>query len=240
MSWAEVKIINDNFKIPLNVQIEKIGIVRSWLFETTTTWTPPYSGKYRIFCIGAGGDGEYQFGGGAGGAGMLDTVLSSTTSYNITVGSTASFGNLISATSGEDGDNRNGNGAAGTVSGTGVINLGSSAGSRTGGSINASFCLGGTWLNSIGGKGGNKGHSGGNGLFGGEGGDGLVDNNGTGKKPGRGGGEGGDASNSISSESSGGGGGGYGGGGGGGSGEGSPAGKGGAACVLVQLLEQTA
>ncbi len=54
MSWAEVKIINDNFKVPLNTQIEKIGIVRSWLFETTTTWTPPYSGKYRIFCIGAG------------------------------------------------------------------------------------------------------------------------------------------------------------------------------------------
>ena len=71
MSWAEVKIINDNFKIPLNVQIEKIGIVRSWLFETTTTWTPPYSGKYRIFCIGAGGDGEDQFGGGAGGAGKM-------------------------------------------------------------------------------------------------------------------------------------------------------------------------
>ncbi len=84
---------------------------------------------------------------------MLDTVLSSTTSYNITVSSTASFGNLISATSGGDGDDNNGNGAAGTVSGTGVINLGSSAGSRTGGSINGSFCLGGTWLNSTGGKG---------------------------------------------------------------------------------------
>ena len=66
MSWAEVKIINDNFKVPLNTQIEKIGIVRSWLFETTTTWTPPYSGKYRIFCIGAGGDGEHRYGGGAG------------------------------------------------------------------------------------------------------------------------------------------------------------------------------
>lgn len=238
MSWAEVKIINDNFKVPLNTQIEKIGIVRSWLFETTTTWTPPYSGKYRIFCIGAGGDGEHRYGGGAGGAGMLDTVLSSTTSYNITVGSTASFGNLISATSGGDGDDNNGNGAAGTVSGTGVVDLGSSAGSRTGGSINGSFCLGGTWLNSTGGKGESGGYSGGNGLFGGEGGDGSPDNNGTGKKPGRGGGEGGVPL--TSAYSSGGGGGGYGGGGGAGGGNNDYAGKGGAACVLVQLLEQTA
>ena len=100
------------------------------------------TGKYRITCIGKGGrgahgtkvgTGDYELlgingaGGGAGGAGQITVQLEKGDVKQVTANGTASFGNLITATAGEDGKIvKNGlsssttPGASGSCSGTGV------------------------------------------------------------------------------------------------------------------------
>ena len=78
------------------------------------TFTAPMTGKYRVTCIGKGGDGGdsnsksgvYQLngaGGGAGGAGMITINLEKGgEAIPITANSTASFGSYLSAGPGEN------------------------------------------------------------------------------------------------------------------------------------------
>ena len=78
------------------------------------TFTAPMTGKYRVTCIGKGGDGGdsnsksgvYQLngaGGGAGGAGMITVNLQKGgEAIPITANSTASFGSYLSAGPGEN------------------------------------------------------------------------------------------------------------------------------------------
>lgn len=87
-------------------------------FTQNGTFTPPLAGKYRITCIGKGGDGGGDdgvnpiyldsmltgSGGGAGGISIREMSLTQNDSYEITVSSgVSSFGNLASATSGNNG-----------------------------------------------------------------------------------------------------------------------------------------
>lgn len=121
----------------------------SWLFLQTTTFTPTVSGKYRVVCIGKGGDGgtgasygNYNrtyycmsgSGGGAGGIGIGEIKLTAGQPYNISITSTeTNFGSgRIIAKAGSNGesgtyDSNQGSvpttigGAGGTVSGTEVL-----------------------------------------------------------------------------------------------------------------------
>ncbi len=57
-------------------------------FYASTTWTPPVSGIYEIYCIGGGGGGS-SFYGSPGGGGFLNSRfvnLDSSVSYTITIG----------------------------------------------------------------------------------------------------------------------------------------------------------
>jgi len=104
MSWAEVKKVNSNMKTPLNTQIANAMYQTAFLITTTQTWVVPKTGLYKIICVGAGGSGgnySTQTGtGGAGGVAIKNIQLTQGDSYNLTVGSTASFSNICSATSG--------------------------------------------------------------------------------------------------------------------------------------------
>lgn len=113
MSWGEVKKINDNMKKPLNEQIRNTICIPMRVITTSTTYTPEKTGIYKVICVGAGGscDGyggnssskSYIATGGGGGVAIKTLRLLSTQSYSVTVGTTASFGSLLSATSGGSG-----------------------------------------------------------------------------------------------------------------------------------------
>lgn len=119
MSWAEVKKINNNMKIPLNEQIRNNQWQGSYVFSetsnTTMTFTPDKSGYYKIIVIGAGGKpssikrGDYWYycTGGSGGVAIKNMYLSSATQYKIVFdagASSASFNTSIVATGGSDGE----------------------------------------------------------------------------------------------------------------------------------------
>lgn len=121
----------------------------SWLFLQTTTFTPTVSGKYRVVCIGKGGDGgtgavyssynRYYYcmsgsGGGAGGIGIGEIDLTAGQAYSIAVtNSETNFGNgRIIAKAGSNGQSGTYDsdsssvpttigGAGGTVSGADVL-----------------------------------------------------------------------------------------------------------------------
>ena len=106
MSWGEIYKINNNFKKSFNeLLIDSIyNPIR--IITQTGTYVPEKTGKYRVICIGAGADSGYDFtstscyqgGGGAGGVAIKDMRLTSGTSYNVTISTTASFSNIMSAT----------------------------------------------------------------------------------------------------------------------------------------------
>lgn len=108
MSWGEVFKINNNIKKPFNELLCDAMYTPIRIITTTGTYTPERTGKYRIICIGAGADSNYSLysstfylgGGGAGGVAIKDMRLLSSDSYNVTIGTTASFGNTLTATGG--------------------------------------------------------------------------------------------------------------------------------------------
>lgn len=104
--WAELKkIVNSNIKVPLNEQLHNFFFTPTTIITTTGTWICPKSGKYRVICVGAGGNGsDYSYGrtGGAGGVAIKNINMVMGTEYNITVGTTASFSSILTATAGQD------------------------------------------------------------------------------------------------------------------------------------------
>ena len=108
MSWGEIGCINSNMKKTLNEQLREHSFTILKVITETGTYTPEKTGLYRIICVGAGGNGVnntststyLSIGGGGGGVAIKDMVLSSTTSYNVTVSTTASFGSLLTAEAG--------------------------------------------------------------------------------------------------------------------------------------------
>ena len=110
MSWADVFKINSNIKKPINklIQESRYNVIK--VITATGTYKPSVSGLYRVICVGKGGDsyirasssnGNYVYGGGGGGVAIKDIRLDSATSYNVTVSTTASFANQLTATAGE-------------------------------------------------------------------------------------------------------------------------------------------
>lgn len=124
MSWAEVFKINSNMKKPLNEQLRDLKFQPIKIITATGTYTPEKTGTYRVICVGAGGNGAStctsaayytSSSGGGGGVSIKTLKLLSSSSYNVTVGTTASFSygsNSITATAG-------GNASSGTGSATG-------------------------------------------------------------------------------------------------------------------------
>lgn len=104
--------------------------------------------KIRVLIIGKGGNGGSGVsssggghgaggGGGSGGKGLGEYKVTEGTSYTVTVGSTASFGALLSCTEGSNGASGSGGtggagGSGGTVSGANIISIAGSAGTTAG------------------------------------------------------------------------------------------------------------
>lgn len=254
MSWGEIKkAVNSNLDLPLNEYIHRLLEVERYIFTQSGTFTPRWTGKYRIIAIGAGGNGgngaseEYgdiSGGGGAGGVGVLETELMAGTAYDMTITTSASFAGLITATPGANGPAQysGGTGKGGTASGTGVIVYpGNDHDGLNGGNVTYPKEL------STGGSGSGKG---GMGIFGGNGGDGgrggsssqSATSGATGGLGAGSGGNGGAGQSGVGnvSSSGGGGGGGFGGGGGGGADNpyvnGGQGGKGGSAAIIIFYL----
>lgn len=127
MSWAEVGKINRNMKKPLNEQLRELNCSKIDVIEETKSYKPRKTGMYRVICVGAGGTGwagnagSYDYcavGGGGGGVAVKDLRLSSSTSYCVTVSTTASFSNLLTATAGETATKTHGSGKTPTTGGT--------------------------------------------------------------------------------------------------------------------------
>ena len=108
MGWGEIFKINSNRKKAFNeiMYNQKCNPIR--VISQTGKYTPEKTGIYRVICVGAGGDGyinrgqstRYYSGGGGGGVSIKDIRLSKGTSYNVTVSTTASFSNVLTATAG--------------------------------------------------------------------------------------------------------------------------------------------
>lgn len=114
MSISEIAmLVNDNFNKPLNVQMRELSYVGAYLFENSTTFTPDNSGWYKIIVVGAGGDGDVDYGtannyygasGGSGGVAIKTMHLLKEQSYQVEVSnSQSSFDGTIVATAGTDG-----------------------------------------------------------------------------------------------------------------------------------------
>lgn len=143
MSWAEVFKINSNMKKPLNEQMRDLKFQPIRIITATGTFTPEKTGLYKVICVGAGGDGDTykssstsgtarSASGGGGGVAIKTLRLVSTTSYNVTVGTTASFtheSGSLSATAGSSGDASDGDGGTGGTASGGDLNYSGSNGS---------------------------------------------------------------------------------------------------------------
>ena len=131
MSWGEVYKINSNMKKPLNEQLRDFEFQPVRIITTTGTYTPEKNGTYRVICVGAGGNGaSYANGtnnraasGGGGGVAIKTLKLLKSSTYNVTIGTTASFSydsNSLTATAGSNADAGGGSaivGKGGTASG---------------------------------------------------------------------------------------------------------------------------
>ena len=115
MSWGEVYKINSNMKKPLNEQIQSIKCLPIRLITASTTFTPEKTGVYKVICVGAGGAGYaykttnsgntvFSSGGGSGGVAVKVLTLNSGTKYNVSIGTSASFGNIMTTTGGTAGN----------------------------------------------------------------------------------------------------------------------------------------
>lgn len=112
MSWAEVFKINSNMKKPLNEQLRNTICLPMKVITSSTTYKPEKTGLYKVICVGAGGgaggdsvsnsnDLSKAKGGGGGGVAIKTLRLLSSTTYNVTVSTTASFSTELSATAGQ-------------------------------------------------------------------------------------------------------------------------------------------
>lgn len=94
MSWAEVHKINEN------TAMNKFN--SATILRTSTTFTVPKTGYYKIFCIGSGGasstSGSAANTGGGGGVAEKTAKLDKNQTYTVTVGSTVSFVSTLSDT----------------------------------------------------------------------------------------------------------------------------------------------
>jgi hypothetical protein len=96
----------------MNTQIRDSRFLPMRIITSTTTFKPEKSGLYKIICVGAGGNGDYDgsktvASGGGGGVAIKTLSLSKSSTYNVTVGTTASFSdgtNSITATAGGSAD----------------------------------------------------------------------------------------------------------------------------------------
>lgn len=131
MSWAKVKKINSNMSKSLDALITEVKNALTTsiqsvnkhlqdlkfqpvrIITTNSTFTPEKTGTYKVICVGAGGGGNYYHSGktvasgGGGGVAIKTLSLSKSSTYNITVGTTASFSygsGSITATGGGWGD----------------------------------------------------------------------------------------------------------------------------------------
>lgn len=149
MSWSEVYKINNNMKRTINEQLRDMMFRPVRLITTTSTYVPEKTGLYRVICVGAGG-GSYSdsyssnaaSGGGGGGVAIKTIRLDKTSSYDITVSSLASFGNILTAANGASGGRTEG-GAGGTASG-GDYNFDGEKGIRSGGISETTLVRGGS------------------------------------------------------------------------------------------------
>ena len=111
MSWAEVFRINNNVKKTINEQLQDMKYNPIRVITETGTFTPEKTGLYKVICVGAGADGytkvysgtRYPAGGGGGGVAIKNMRLESTVIYDVTVSTTASFSNILTATAGTKG-----------------------------------------------------------------------------------------------------------------------------------------
>ena len=130
MSIGELAmLVNDNFDKPLNQQIREMQYIGSYVFTSSTTFTPDKSGYYKVIVIGAGGandkvghSGDTTYAsGGAGGVAIKNMHLLSTQEYTIDIKyGNSTFNKELAATAGGDGDaypTRPAGGAGGTASG---------------------------------------------------------------------------------------------------------------------------
>lgn len=113
------------------------------IITATGTFTPEKTGKYKVICVGAGGKGDTfkstssstsvkVASGGGGGVAIKTLRLLSTTSYNVTVGTTASFtheSGSLSATAGSGGDASDSEGGTGGTASGGDFNYSGTNGS---------------------------------------------------------------------------------------------------------------
>lgn len=112
----------------IKTQLKEMKFQPIKVITATGTYTPEKTGTYKVICVGKGGDGNvgtitdpsHVAGGGGGGVAIKTMSLSASTTYNVTVSSTASFGNILTATAGSK-SSKSGStitaGAGGTASG---------------------------------------------------------------------------------------------------------------------------
>lgn len=108
MGWGELFKINSNRKKAFNEILYKQKCNPIRVISQTGEYSPEKTGTYRVICVGAGGDGyinrgqttRYYSGGGGGGIAIKDIRLSRGSKYNVTVSTTASFSNILTATAG--------------------------------------------------------------------------------------------------------------------------------------------
>lgn len=115
--WKELKkVVNSNLSKPLNEQLIDREFYEGQLITSSTTWTVPKTGVYKIICVGAGEDGSSSHGGGAsGGVTVEKAKLTEGDSYSITIGNNALFGTLCSATGASRGTGGSGTATNGKV-----------------------------------------------------------------------------------------------------------------------------
>lgn len=91
MSISELAmLVNDNFKKPLNQQLRELKYSGAYIFRTTTSFIPDFSGWYKVIVVSAGSGASYVSGsgnrrGGASGAVAISTLHLDKISYNIKV-----------------------------------------------------------------------------------------------------------------------------------------------------------
>lgn len=140
MSWGEVFKINKNLKRSIDEQLRDMKYNPIRVITATGTFTPERTGLYKVICVGAGGSGKrYAYtdggtyiqanGGGAGGVAIKTLRLDSSITYDVTVSTTSSFSNILTATKGGAAGNSSA-GTGGTASG-GDYNFSGGSGVRT-------------------------------------------------------------------------------------------------------------
>ena len=80
MSISELgMIVNDNFQKPLNQQLREMKYSGAYIFETSTSFIPDFSGWYKVIVVSAGSGASFTSGsgdvrGGASGAVAISTL----------------------------------------------------------------------------------------------------------------------------------------------------------------------